>query len=100
MTLVLHGRHQVWESVEVNEKGESQQRQHVFVSTHYLEFLAANTLAPHLFEHLSELAAENWLKATTAWQRTSGLPLSFSSREPQTGQWRLPIADLADGRTG
>ena len=47
--------------------------------------------SPRVFEHLSELAAEAWLKAANRWSATHGQPLRFSSAPP-------PLADPPSGQ--
>jgi UDP-GlcNAc:undecaprenyl-phosphate GlcNAc-1-phosphate transferase len=43
-----------------------------------LEFGAdSKRIPPHVFEHVSELAAEYWLKAATRWKAVNKLPLRF-----------------------
>jgi len=43
-----------------------------------LEFVGDTMrMSPRVFDHLSELAAEHWLKAATRWQTTNKLPLRF-----------------------
>ncbi len=38
---------------------------------------AAESMAPEVFEHLTELAAEAWIKAAQRWQNTSGQAVYF-----------------------
>ncbi len=50
-----------------------------------------------LFDHLSELAAEAWLKATARWQEMNGQPIRFDSRISNQGGVRH--SEVADGTT-
>ena len=55
-----------------------------------LEFTAnKDDMSERLVTHLSELAAEAWLKAANRWQLANGLPLRFDPR-PAVAQAPLP----------
>ena len=43
---------------------------------------------PRLFQIISELVAEGWLKATQSWQHQERVPLSFSSKPIAAGRLR------------
>ena len=49
---------------------------------------------PNLFEILSELVAEGWLKATQDWEERAQAPLSFSSKLFTSRRARRSVADL------
>jgi UDP-GlcNAc:undecaprenyl-phosphate GlcNAc-1-phosphate transferase len=48
------------------------------------------TMSPRLFQHLSELAAEGWLRAATRWQAATKLPLRFNPPVPQLNGFARP----------
>jgi UDP-GlcNAc:undecaprenyl-phosphate GlcNAc-1-phosphate transferase len=42
----------------------------------------SSAMSPHLFEHLTELAAEGWMKAVKRWQMVNQIPAVFEPAVP------------------
>jgi UDP-GlcNAc:undecaprenyl-phosphate GlcNAc-1-phosphate transferase len=80
--LKLAGCVRTWQSPEQLDEARSLRCAHEmrFNGVMTLEFVGDTTrMSQRLFEHLSELAAEGWLKAATRWQTATKLPLQFSA---------------------
>lgn len=58
-----------------------------------------SAMSPHLFEHLTELAAEGWMKAVKRWQTVNQVPVVFEPAVPSEtafiSRGRALIANVA-----
>jgi len=83
--LTLDDGERLWQSAEIADAAQSWLRSHDLGGERNmtLEFMAnKNNMSERLFTHLSELAAEAWLKAANRWQQVSGLALGFDAADP------------------
>lgn len=59
----------------------------------------SSAMSPHLFEHLTELAAEGWMKAVKRWQAVNQVPVVFEPAMPSEttfiSRGRALIANVA-----
>ncbi len=94
----------VWRNQSV-PRGDSEQlrRRRIevrFANITAVEFTAgADAMSAGVFEHLTELAAEAWMKAAQRWQNTSGHPVRFEpavlTLTPLVDPGRVMVANAA-----
>lgn len=71
-----------------------------FANITAVEFVAGpDAMEPSVFDHLTELAAEAWMKAAQRWQNTSGHPVHFEpavlTLTPLVDPGRVMVANAA-----
>ena len=81
--LVMGDAERVWESRGYSPRPEMLRETHELGAGRVmtLEFFGdEREMTPRMFEHLTELAAEAWLKSTNRWAEVNEQPVKFGAK--------------------